>query len=45
MYFFIVKEIDVNETLESSIFVVEKAAAPKNGVDFARVLFVPSEVV
>ena len=38
----VVKEVNVKEGLKSSIFVVQKAAAPKNGVEF---LIVPSEVV
>ena len=36
---------DVKEALKSSIFVVQKAAAPKTGVEFARLPLVPSEVV
>ena len=32
----VVKEVDINEGLESSIFVVQKAAAPKNGVKLCQ---------
>ena len=32
----IVKEVNVKETLKSSIFVVQKAAAPKIGVEFRQ---------
>ena len=32
----IVKEVNVKETLKSSIFVVQKAAAPKTGVEFRQ---------
>ena len=41
----VVKELNVKEALKSSIFVVQKAATPKNGVNFAMVLMLPSEVV
>ena len=32
----VVKEVDVKEALKSSIFVVQKAAAPKTGVEFRQ---------
>ena len=32
----VVKELNVDEALKSSIFVVQKAAAPKNGVKFRQ---------
>ena len=32
----IVKEVNIKETLKSSIFVVQKAAAPKTGVEFRQ---------
>ena len=32
----VVKELNVEEVLKSSIFVVQKAAAPKNGVEFRQ---------
>ena len=32
----VVKEVNVQEVLKSSIFVVQKAAAPKNGVEFRQ---------
>ena len=32
----IVKEVNVKEALKSSIFVVQKAAAPKTGVEFRQ---------
>ena len=34
------KEVNVKEALKSSIFVVQKAAAPKNGVEFHQVSIV-----
>ena len=30
----VVVEVDVEEALKSSIFIVQKAAAPKSGVEF-----------
>ena len=30
----VVKELNIEKALKSSIFVVQKAAAPKNGVEF-----------
>ena len=32
----VVVEVDVKEVLKSSIFVVQKAAAPKTGVEFRQ---------
>ena len=32
----VVVEVDVKEALKSSIFVVQKAAAPKSGVEFRQ---------
>ena len=32
----VVKELNVEEALKSSIFVAQKAAAPKNGVEFCQ---------
>ena len=32
----VVKEFDNQDALKSSIFVVQKAAAPKNGVEFCQ---------
>ena len=32
----VVKEVDIKDVLKSSIFVVQKAAAPKNGVEFRQ---------
>ena len=32
----IVKELNIKEALKSSIFVAQKAAAPKNGVKFCQ---------
>ena len=32
----VVKEVDVKDALKSSIFVVQKAAAPKTGVEFCQ---------
>ena len=32
----VVKEVGIKEALKSSIFVVQKAAAPKNGVEFCQ---------
>ena len=32
----VVKELNVEEVLKSPIFVVQKAAAPKNGVEFCQ---------
>ena len=32
----VVVEVDVKEVLKSSIFVVQKAAAPKSGVEFRQ---------
>ena len=32
----VVKELDIEEALKSPIFVVQKAAAPKNGVEFCQ---------
>ena len=32
----VVKELNVEEILKSPIFVVQKAAAPKNGVEFRQ---------
>ena len=32
----VVKELNVEEVLKSSIFVVQKAAVPKNGVEFRQ---------
>ena len=32
----VIKEVNVKEALKSSIFVVQKAAAPKNGVEFCQ---------
>ena len=32
----VVKEVNIKEALKSSIFVVQKAAAPKNGVEFCQ---------
>ena len=32
----IVEEVDVKEVLKSSIFVVQKATAPKSGVEFRQ---------
>ena len=32
----VVKELDVEEVLKSPIFVIQKAAAPKNGVEFRQ---------
>ena len=32
----VVKELNVEEVLKSSIFVIQKAAAPKNGVEFRQ---------
>ena len=32
----VVKELNVEEALKSSIFVVQKAAAPKNGIEFRQ---------
>ena len=37
-----VKEVNVKDALKSSIFVVQKADAPKTGVEF---LLMPSKVV
>ena len=39
----VVKELNIKEALKLSIFVVQMA--PKNGLEFSRVLLVPSEVV
>ena len=33
---YVVKELNVEEVLKSSIFVIQKAAAPKNGVEFRQ---------
>ena len=35
----------VKEALKSSISVAQMTAAPKNGVEFAKVLMAPSKVV
>ena len=32
----VVVEVDVKEALKSSIFIVQKAAAPKSGVEFCQ---------
>ena len=32
----VVVEVDVEEALKSSIFIVQKAAAPKSGVEFRQ---------
>ena len=32
----VVVEVDVEEVLKSSIFIVQKAAAPKTGVEFCQ---------
>ena len=32
----VVVEVDVKEALKSSIFIVQKAAAPKSGVEFRQ---------
>ena len=32
----IVKEVDIKDALKSSIFVIQKATTPKNGVDFRQ---------
>ena len=32
----VVVEVDVKEVLKSSIFVVQKAAAPKSGIEFRQ---------
>ena len=32
----VVKEVNIKEALKSSIFVVQKAAAPKNGAEFCQ---------
>ena len=32
----VVKEVNVKEALKSSIFVVQKATTPKNGVEFCQ---------
>ena len=32
----VVVEVDVEEALKSSIFIVQKAAAPKSGVEFCQ---------
>ena len=32
----VVKEVNIKDALKSSIFVVQKAAAPKNGVEFCQ---------
>ena len=32
----VVEEVDVEEALKSSIFIVQKAAAPKSGVEFRQ---------
>ena len=32
----VVKEVNLKEALKSSIFVVQRAAAPKNGVEFRQ---------
>ena len=32
----VVKEVNFKETLKSSIFVIQMAAAPKNGVEFRQ---------
>ena len=32
----VVKELNIEEVLKSSVFVVQKAAAPKNGVEFRQ---------
>ena len=32
----VVKEVNVKEALKSSIFVVQKAAAPKSGIEFRQ---------
>ena len=34
--FDVVEEVDIKGVLKSSIFVVQKAAAPKNGVEFCQ---------
>ena len=34
----VVVEVDVEEALKSSIFIVQKAAAPKSGVEFRQEL-------
>ena len=32
----VIKELNIKEALKSSIFVAQKAAAPKNGVEFRQ---------
>ena len=32
----VVKEVNIKEALKSSIFVLKKASAPKNGVEFRK---------
>ena len=41
----VVNEVHIKEALKLSIFVVQKAAAPKKREDFVRVLLVLSEEV